>query len=365
MNQKGKDSSGQARKVLEGVERICWGITSCLCFPGSVKTAMRFIGEDVTDDYIMGISGGAFSMYWGMPWSQANVELLLGIMGEEVVRRTFEALGYAYTVIPKWGQENQNQMKGLFRRMIVDSVDRGRPVIAKGVVGPPECCIVTGYDKSGDVLYGWSYYQGVADFYQGDAESYFIKDDWYGNCYGLILIGDMKLRPPRRQILQNTLEWAVSLARIPEFLLFSNGNVERFMSGLVAYDAMVEALLRDEDFPAGNLDVLTLRSVPISNDGIPLMSEKRKSAMRFLNSIADEGLPGTEELRRAAEAYRKETQILDEAATMVPYSYAPEEERLKLADPKLRRKVSRLVREAKQHEEMAVRHLEKALKRLA
>lgn len=36
---------------------------------------------------------------------------------------------------------------------------RAEPVIAIGVVGPPEPCIVAGYDKGGEVLIGWSFFQ--------------------------------------------------------------------------------------------------------------------------------------------------------------------------------------------------------------
>lgn len=362
-NVEGKGYDKQAKKVLEGVERIGWGYAAALAFPGSAKAVMRYLGEDVTDDCVMGISGGAFSAYWGMPWSAANVDLL--IIGEQPMIRTFDALGYAHTSINRWRHEDQARMKEIFRESIIDRIDHGVPVIAKGVVGPPECCVVTGYDKGGDVLYGWSYYQGVASFYQGDPESYFIKDDWYDNCYGLILVYERKPKPSRSQVLQDTLEWAIELARVPEFMMFSGGRAERFMSGLAAYEAMTEALLRDGDFPTGNLEVLTSRCVSISNDGIPLMSEKRKSAVRFLKGMAEEGLPAADELRKASEEYELEIQILDRAATMAPYTYAPKDERLRMADPVHRRKLARLIREAKAREERAVECLERALEQLA
>jgi hypothetical protein len=353
----------QARKVLEGVERISWDTAACLCFAGSAKASMRFLGEKVTDDYVMGISGGAFSMFWGMPWSPANVDLL--VIGEEPVKRSFDALGFDYTLIAKGHPGDKINEKEPFRKMIVESIDRGIPVIAKGVVGPPECCVIAGYDGNGDVLHGWSYYQGIADFYKGIATEYFSTDRWFENCHGLIIIGEKKQRPSRRQVLQDTLEWAIRLGRVPEFLLFAEGRPYRFMSGLAAYEAMAEALLRDEDFPDGDLDVLTSRCVSISNDGIPLLSYKRKSATRFLNGMAGEGLPGADELRRSAEEYNEEVRILDEASVMAPFTYAPEGERLRLADPAHRRGLSRLVRAAKAQEERAVECLESALAELA
>ena len=44
------------------------------------------------------------------------------------------------------------------RGHIIESIrDRGRPVIAHGVIGPPEECIIAGYDEGGDVSVGWNF----------------------------------------------------------------------------------------------------------------------------------------------------------------------------------------------------------------
>jgi len=36
----------------------------------------------------------------------------------------------------------------------MESIDRGIPVLAFPVVGPSDCCIITGYDEGGEVLLG-------------------------------------------------------------------------------------------------------------------------------------------------------------------------------------------------------------------
>lgn len=347
-----------SRKVLEGVERISWEGTSCLCLVGSTIASLRYLGEEITNDYVMGVSGGAFKIFWEMPWSPANCSLLL--IGEEPVRRSFVALGYDYSFIPDYNPQDSAHAKELFRKKIVDSIDSGHPVIAVGVVGPPECSVITGYDKGGDVLYGWSYFQE-------NPTGYFSTEEWFENCHGLILIGEKKPKPSRRQVLQDTLEWAVKLARVPEFKtwVIRGAYPTRVRSGLAAYNAFAEALEHDEDFPADNLDVLTFRCIPIANDGIFLMECKRGVAARFLKNMAEERFPGAEELQEAADAYTQEAQTWHQAAGKTPWSGAPEEERRKIADPALRRELSRLVREAKMFEERAVEHVEKALKELA
>jgi len=49
--------------------------------------------------------------------------------------------------------------EAVFRRKIIESIDQGKPLIALGVVGPPEACIITGYDENGDGLRGFGVFQ--------------------------------------------------------------------------------------------------------------------------------------------------------------------------------------------------------------
>jgi hypothetical protein len=353
----------RVKKVLEGIGRIHWRTTSPLCFVGSVVAALRHLGEQLEPDYVMGISGGAFKAFWIPPWSPANCDLLLA--GEEPVRRTFGALGYGYTVIRDYDRLDPAHTKEFFREPIVRSLDAGRPVLAIGIVGPPECCVVAGYDKGGDVLYGRSYFQP-------EAGGYFRSEDWYENIHGLILIGEKQGQPPQEEILRSTLEWAIELARRPEFparLPSESGDSDRIVSGLAAYDAMAKALLDDAAFEPSDREGFTLRIVALGNDGLWLMWDARDIAARFLRQVASWVAPAAvrQELLAAAEAYAREVAVLKKTTALYPCTCEfpviqklPENVRA-VADPKLRRKVSRLVLEARSIEEEAVGHLEKAL----
>jgi hypothetical protein len=244
----------------------------------------------------------------------------------------------------------------------MESIDGGRPVIALGVVGPPEACVIAGYDKGGEVLYGRSYFQE-------SGKGYFSTDEWFENCHGLILLGDKVGAPPRREVLRSTLEWAIQLARVPEFERYMLGGAQppgRVISGLAAYDAMTEALLRDEDFdfPADDMDTMEMRCFAISNDGLHLLHWKRRAAVSFLNAIADNGGPESEDLRTAARVYSEEVDVLEPSLRLAPNSFKPQKERLKLCDRGRRDNLAAIVREAKAHDERAVGHLEEALAKL-
>jgi hypothetical protein len=320
---------------------------------GSALASMHYLGEPVGNPYLMGISGGAYKFLWFPGWSPALCDLL--IIGEEPIRRTFAGLGYEYTFCKGHDRPDAEQVRATYQRKVVESIDRGVPVIAQGIVGPPEACVVAGYERGGQVLRGWSYFQE-------DSSQYFRAEDWEKDCYALILIGQKVSRPSPQQVLRDSLEWAIELCRVPtrECTPVAPEYQGLHYSGLAAYDAMVEALGDDDAFPEGDLGVLTVRSIPIGNDGIHLLACKRGAAASFLNGMADQGLPGADELRQAAAAFEAEAQVLRGAWGVVPYSESPAEDRLKLADPAFRGEIAQLVRAAKAHAERAVEHLERA-----
>ena len=334
--------------ALEGAEAVGWD-KCCECFAGSLAVVMRYLGEDITDDYAMGITGAAFKTLWGMPWFMANCAIL--VLGEEPIERAFAALGYGYTYVPR--SEDHEATAQAWREAIVRSIDAGRPLMARGIVGPPEACVVTGYEQDGNVLHGWSYFQE-------DQTKPFRAEGWFDQCFGLILVGDRQSDPTQRAVLSGTLEWALKLARTPEVLAPTDEGPLRVVLGLAAYDEFAAGLERDADFPAGDLEVLTSRLCPVANDGIFQICCKRFAAARFLTGVAGWGLPGTDALLEAAAAYQQEAEVWQRAGGMVPWTGSPEQERLRIADPMLRRTLAGVVREAKALEAEAVQHLEVA-----
>lgn len=71
------------------------------------------------------------------------------------------------------------------RAEIVSFIGKGIPVIAMGIIGPPECCVVHGYSEGGQTLIGWNYFQGDEGF---DPEQPFRKKDWFAGLIGYLLL---------------------------------------------------------------------------------------------------------------------------------------------------------------------------------
>lgn len=108
--------------------------------------------------YLVGVSGAAFRLNRGPVWELDNAAIFH--MADDSATpycRVIEALGYARGKGVVRGQDDE----AAFRRSIVEGIrDRGHPVRQHGVIGPSESCLITGYDEGGDVLIGWSYFQG-------------------------------------------------------------------------------------------------------------------------------------------------------------------------------------------------------------
>jgi hypothetical protein len=146
--------------ILEGIPRIGYDVHLCP-FPGAFYACLKYLGDPLDYDILMGVTGAAFRRLWNRD-DGGNVDL--SYFGDEPFRRAFEAAGYEYRVVPP--------EKGAMIQAIRESIARGVPPISFGVIGPPEAGIVAGYQGDGGVLFGWSYFQ------EG-RERYYEKAEWF------------------------------------------------------------------------------------------------------------------------------------------------------------------------------------------
>ena len=341
----GTEFARKVEEILDGVENIEWK-KGCNCFSGSVVACMQFLKEEISYHFVTAVSGAAFHIQWAWEPDNCAPEVTLG---EELARRTFRALGYECTQVTDFEKVSPENSEAAWRQRIIANIDKGSPIIARGVVGPPECCVIAGYAQGGEVLLGRSY------FYP-DSKGYFRKGDWYKECFGLIEIGNKIGAPARTNILRQTLEWALELAQTPEM----NGRA----TGFAAYETWADALERDEDFPEDDLEILSLRCMATVNDGFGYLADLRWSAGEFLNSIADECGEAAAELKAAADACKAESKLHCRGMKFGSTSFAPDEEKRRIADPALRREMARLVREAGVKYRAAFGHIKQALERM-
>jgi hypothetical protein len=377
------------RRVLEGVPRVNFyqGGPRCpedIILPSVMRAWLEFVGDQdygcryclaqnpnckifCTYAFLVGVSGAAAFLSWKEGWHGDNIALFY--MSADPLapeRRIFETIGCEYEYLPKTaGGDGEAH----FRQRIIERIDAGRPVIGYGIIGPPEPALITGYDEDGDVLTGWSFFQEFPEFKGGvtfEPSGYFRKRDWFKDTGGLMLIGERTTRPSLGETYRRALSWLVTVTRRP----LSNPDPQASEpyrdrhTGLAAYEAWAEHLLRDEAFPAD--DEATLRArYTVHNDAVGTVAEGRWYGSQFLletTNVVDNGLSqkAMEDLLHAAALYAGEHTLMWRLWDLAGGISNPEAYRT-LADPALRREMVEVIRQARDKDAQAADHLERAL----
>jgi RNA polymerase sigma factor (sigma-70 family) len=379
----GDDFNERVRNVLESVPRVSFTLhrgektdglqrcPECFPFPACMRSSLEFMGEDYgfrpveghgstwrldnAYTYLMGVTGMAFKMTWRDGWYLGNpgIDHLTDDLNQPY-GRAFEAVGYGYELLLK---KDAAECEAEFRKRIIESIgERRHPVIARGVVGPPEECMIVGFDEGGDVLIGWSYFQTAPEFSQGvqfEPSGYFRKKGWFKDTVSLLLIGDKVASPPREEIYRKALAWALEIAKTPRV----KGD---FSSGHAAYRAWADALKRDEDLPADNMNALRV-NYHVHEDAVGTTAEGRWYAAQFLKQIAEEMPALAEPLLAAARYYEAEHDLMWKIWSFTGGPARTDEGALKLADAMVRKKMIPIIGEARKLDEKAAALIEKAL----
>jgi len=205
-------------------------------FPACMTSLMEYIGEDARwqtvhaggrdwtkrklNDAVLAASGMAFGLLWHREVCPSSFDLTQVNDHDTTIRLAFDYVGYGCEIIEKSGL-NYDEMKS----RIIESIDAGRPVLAFGVVGPPECAIVCGYDSGGDTLFGWSHFQS-SNPEDCENNGMFRISDWYSDIWKIVLCKDKK--EPLTD-LKDIIRRGVAITSADE--------LDRYYSGRKAYDA--------------------------------------------------------------------------------------------------------------------------------
>jgi len=371
--ERSESSARAARFVLEGVPRVHFYEGGKRCpedspFPSSLRACLEYMGDSYGCDhistpspvcelsctyaYIMCTCGYAFWLGWKSGWHPDNNDIFSMFADKaEPFRLAFEAVGYAHELILKQDAHDDEY----FRNRIVESIGRRHPVLAFGVIGPPECCIITGYDAKGDILVGWNFFQNIPEIsgpVEKEPSGYFRVQHWFPSTSSLIIIGEKQERLPMTEIFRKILKTGVHVARTPE--------VDGRQGGLAAYVAWADQLLRDEDFSTDDLASLRERHM-IHDDAVGMVAEARWYASVFLPQIARHEPAMAEKLLAAASCYAAEHDLMWKVWRLVGGIGRDEAKAKKFAETAIRRMIAEVILQARDRDAEAVELIEEAL----
>lgn len=266
--------------VLYGIRKIEQGAYgSNTMFPICIKAVSEYLGDDVSYAYIMAAIGAAFRFVWNRTeWDLSNIDIYHTLHdSNEIYQRGAKALGREFDFLGR----DEGTKKEDFTAFIKSNIAKGFPVVALGIIGPPEPCIIAGYEASVDILVGWNFFQNDAEF---SAEislmdnGYFRTDAWWENTdtQAVMCIGAASDTPySDPEIVKLATE---IMAPRDEFT---------YAKGLNAYDAWKDMLLDEKWFENGAGFDYLFSKLLVQNDAMVCICDGRKWGAKYFESLSE------------------------------------------------------------------------------
>lgn len=335
------------KTILYDIRKIEWGAYgSGTAFPICVKAVSEYLGDDVSYAYIMAATGAAFRLTWNRgEWDLSNVDIYHTLKeSNDIYRYGAKALGREFD----FSGREEDTKKEDFKAFIKSKTAKGFPVIALGIIGPPEPCIIAGYEESGDVMVGWNFFQHDGE-YASDItfmdNGYFRSDRWWENTdtQAVMCIGPVSGEPcGDKEIIK--MAAAVMEPR----------NEGSYAKGIAAYEAWKEMLLDEKWFEnRGGFDYLFSKLL-VQNDAMVCIGDGRKWGARYLEELSEKcGEAGKGICRNAAKYFYRIGDIADEMLSLIGNWSNVDQMLQHLADRSVREKIGRLIEAAGAEDAMA------------
>ncbi len=310
-----------------------------------------------------GITGAGFAFQWEQPYGE-------GHLGRKLIHsyeRAFAIAGYDYRMLLRSafaaGQDYAGPAgddEAEFRRLIVQTIrDRRLPVVAIGVLGPDEPCLISGFRENGNVLVGWNFFQNEAredPRLSFDDAGHFVLRDWFRDTRGIVVPGDRANPAPNRPKL-------ICEALQLDLALLCNGfGTDDAAMGVATYQTWIDFLLTPVPEPAAGdprrLEPLYKRH----NDPIGELAERRAYASSFLSQAADALPRAAEGLRQASFCHQAMHDLLWRVwQTLGAWNRTDDAKLLRFAEPEFRLELAALVRRLQAWDAEAATHIRQAL----
>ncbi len=313
--------------VIDGIPKLDWSTGKSNSFLAAVEVIANHLGIDKDYVYIYGVSGAAFRLHFHKDWCPSSPDPTCGYNSGEQALKVL-GLKYHFVHIPEDDTTGRQEL----RKNIMESIDKGMPVIAIDLINVPEWGIITGYQTGGEEL--------ICRTYFDRREGYDIADKFPW----VVCFIDSKSEIPT-DIDNYKKSFAIALENLttPEYKAYG--------SGLAGFDKWLERLKTD-DFAA--MDSTEFVNASHSNAWIyDRLVEDRDFAVQYLERIASEFPELTEKLNTLAKLYREESELLKPSKDVIMYQF-----NMKSRDdwsPEMRKEAVLRLKKAKAKEEEALK----------
>jgi len=281
--------------ILYGVTKAGYGaFGGCTPLPISMKAAANYIGIELDYAEAIVFCGAAFRLTWNETcWDGGNVDVEFTFDDpSKVFRCALESLGCKCNLISR-GEETT---KSEFLAFIKENIADGIPVMARGIIGPPEMGLITGYRDNGNTLLGWSVFQDypeLAGNARFDESGYYITDEWWENKDTNAVMSLSKATGEKftvKTVVLNAIE-----------VMTPRRHGDYAKAGY-AYDAWKKAILDESRFGKDMVSSLLVERLMCQGDAMDCLADGRKNACNYFKKLADKN-PAEPLYERIAEQF--------------------------------------------------------------
>ena len=267
--------------ILYGIRKIEHGAYgSNTMFPICVKAVSEYLGDDVSYAYTIAATGAAFRLVWNREeWDLSNIDTYHTLKeSNDIYQYGAKALGREFSFL---GRE-EGTSKEEFAAYIKTAVANGYPVIALGIIGPPEPCIVAGFESDGDVVIGWNFFQNDPEFSTSIDRmdnGYFKCGTWWENTdtQAVMFMGEKKDIPyTNKEIVKMALK------------IMEPREEYTYVKGIKAYQAWKDMILQEKWFENGSTFDNLFSKLLVQNDAMTCLHDGRKWAAKYFKELANQ-----------------------------------------------------------------------------
>lgn len=341
--------------ILFGVPKVSYTYKECTPLAVSIKAALNYMGDQIDYSYLMAAMGASFRLRWNKDyWDGGNVDVLNIYENQyDVLKHSFEASNRDFTLLTR-----DNSGKEDFKAFIIKEIDAGRPVIALGIIGPPEACVIAGYDNNGDTLLGWNCFQDdremASDVTFHDC-GYFITNAWWDNpdTVALISIGNKNNRKAsEKEIMQNAID-ILSINKIA--VQDGSGKVrDTYAGGQTAYELWASSILDESQFNENSIMPLKVEKLMCQGDAQSMIAEGRGYAADFLEWIGKSNIAVQSQCIDAATHFRKSVNCAMQMSKLRGGYQLSTESINQFMKRDVREKIAKEIMKAKDYEKLAL-----------
>lgn len=235
-----------------------------------------------------------------------------------------------------------------FSTYIKTAIAKGYPIIALGIIGPPEPCIVAGFELDGDVVIGWNFFQNDPEFSSAVDimdNGYFRCETWWENTdtQAVMCIGEIKDAPYNdRDIIKMALN------------IMEAREENTYAKGIRAYQAWKDMLLQERWFENGSTFDNLFSKLLVQNDAMTCLHDGRKWAAKYFEELAHGHGDSEKTLcMNIAKSFNRVSQIAGEMKSLIGDWSDTEKMQKNFGDKLIRKKLGDLIDEAGKEDSQA------------